>query len=502
MPARFLFLGIAILGGVAIGWYAVGAGRPVVNTPVAVGPSDSAEKAPVNPHSGFHTALGNSGCAAQGCHGAANSQTGSLSQWGSDTADLSRWRNSSVIFNGHDPHRKAYESLRNELSTQIQARLGSKNPAFEDARCLACHSNPTAASETTAAAKTIHSDGVSCESCHGNASGWIGIHTSDHKRALDAGLRPLNNVGVRAETCMGCHVGAPANAASGDQLRDMNHDLVAAGHPRLNFDFATYLERLPAHWTEKNRDAKPITLKSRADAPFYWLVGRYAANEAAYRLLADRAAGTDRAARPWPELAEHDCFSCHRELTQERIAVSTKRSKLTGVLGREEPSLLHIVEMLPKESAAVEKLMSSGAPAAAEIAKISTSAAGEWRLLREQAVKAGPTGSESATILDRLFKAPSPKTWAEASQRFYILEFLNRLENLGAGEQIESLRSKGLQFERKIESVKNPETGETKLILKQDNSPTTLNIDQVGDTLKKIAEQLAKSIVERTPSKK
>jgi hypothetical protein len=98
----------------------------------------------------------------------------------------------------------------------------------------------------------------------------------------------------RARTCTACHVG------SGN--RDVNHDLIAAGHPRLNFEFDTYLANLPRHW-QPERD------KERASA---WQVGQLVSAEAALELLAYRA--DSKNGQPWPEFAEYDCFACHHDL--------------------------------------------------------------------------------------------------------------------------------------------------------------------------------------------
>src|SRR6185503_17447885 len=58
------------------------------------------------------------------------------------------------------------------------------------------------------------------------------------------------NLSQRAAVCMKCHVG-PSDAAGALQVVD--HDLIAAGHPRLSFEHHTYLESLPAHWN-RSRD--------------------------------------------------------------------------------------------------------------------------------------------------------------------------------------------------------------------------------------------------------
>src|SRR5207244_3878357 len=61
------------------------------------------------------------------------------------------------------------------------------------------------------------------------------------------GFLPTKNLAVRAGQCAACHVGSGA--------ADVNHDLIAAGHPRLNFDLAKYHAKLPHHWKEKGDNA-------------------------------------------------------------------------------------------------------------------------------------------------------------------------------------------------------------------------------------------------------
>jgi hypothetical protein len=106
-----------------------------------------------------------------------------------------------------------------------------------------------------------------------------------------------------AEGCVGCHVGAPP---SGDvPALDVNHDLIAAGHPRLNFELTVFLANLPRHWSEQAE-------KKRLDRePLIWLAGQAAAAHAALSLLAYRAQSQQA---PWPEFSEYDCFGCHHDL--------------------------------------------------------------------------------------------------------------------------------------------------------------------------------------------
>jgi hypothetical protein len=119
------------------------------------------------------------------------------------------------------------------------------------------------------------------------------------------GMNWLQSHAVRAEVCAGCHIGAPAEPGSGLPDRDMNHDFIAAGHPRLMFEYGSFLANEPKHWKEKDTRAD---FEARA-----WLVGQVVSAQSALRLSADRAT-TTAAGRVWPELAEYDCYACHHDL--------------------------------------------------------------------------------------------------------------------------------------------------------------------------------------------
>ncbi|MBN9518688.1 hypothetical protein J0H58_09245 [bacterium] len=270
--------------------------------------------------------VGQGGCASAGCHGApAGSAFG-------HEPDENRWASSALVWLAADPHRRAYEVLTENheptkgLATRMMSLLyPDRKPedrlATKEVRCLACHTNPTLATATDAHSVALRAEGVSCEACHGNAGGWLYAHTGFGEQRRKAGfspdvtadlyrttgMAPLYDLGQRALACAGCHVGAPEG--NGLPLRDMNHDMIAAGHPKLNFDFATYQFMLPRHWFERDR-TKP---GSKADPDFdarAWLVGRVAHAETACRLTADRA----RRADPWPEFAESSCVACHHRL--------------------------------------------------------------------------------------------------------------------------------------------------------------------------------------------
>lgn len=151
------------------------------------------------------------------------------------------------------------------------------------------------------------SDGVSCEVCHGAAKDWIGNHyshewaqmTAQEKSAM--GFINTKNLVERARLCVGCHVGKEG--------MDVNHDLIAAGHPRLRFEMGAYLANYTnRHWSRDAEKRRYPELEEKS-----WLIGQLVSAKAAIDLMAVRAeAGTKE--RPWPELAEFNCASCHHRL--------------------------------------------------------------------------------------------------------------------------------------------------------------------------------------------
>jgi hypothetical protein len=193
-------------------------------------------------------------------------------------------------------------------------------------QCLACHSVQAQRDEPLPPA--VLADGVACSSCHGDATRWLAIHHQpewkhvEHEARAELGYRELADVGSRARSCIPCHVG--------DASREVDHDMIAAGHPRLAFEFAAYQRRLPRHWSPRGKAESQPDFTERA-----WAAGQAETIAAIARLLAvrsERAAdaidaearqGETRAVR-WPEFAEFDCYSCHRSLSPERVEAAAK----------------------------------------------------------------------------------------------------------------------------------------------------------------------------------
>lgn len=215
---------------------------------------------------------------------------------------------------GHnDPHARAYTVLFDPRSLLIEKNLKGLDELkqaqpHKNFLCLRCHVNPDV--ETANHHERFsRTDGVGCESCHGAAEKWLSVHYTDTWRAKSAtekqhdGMIPTKDITQRAHVCVGCHVGR--------QEADVNHDLIAAGHPRLRFEYGAYLANYPArHWKPADDHARYRDFEARA-----WLVGQTVSAKAALELLQYRA--DPKHGKPWPEFAEYGCFSCHHDLQDQ-----------------------------------------------------------------------------------------------------------------------------------------------------------------------------------------
>ncbi|MFM8985299.1 MAG: multiheme c-type cytochrome, partial [Planctomycetia bacterium] len=171
--------------------------------------------APVAPRPAARTIVGAGGCTSSGCHAAAYD----------GHAD---WRSAYTVWAARDPHAGAHEALRGPLADRFVAALAARDPArprppaTENLACIGCHATGRGAAV---------GEGVSCESCHGPAGQWLAAHTTAGwtTRGNDLGMIDLADPFTGAETGADCHVGGPPTADGA--IREVTHDLVAAGHP-------------------------------------------------------------------------------------------------------------------------------------------------------------------------------------------------------------------------------------------------------------------------------
>jgi hypothetical protein len=239
-------------------------------------------------------------CASPSCHGGVQVRSTTSVQQN----EYSTW----VV---KDKHSHAFAVLTNPVATRMAKILGI-DKADAAPKCLGCHALSVPEAER---ARTFDStDGVSCESCHGPASSWLGPHTTKgwtHERSIAAGMHDLRDPVRRAENCLTCHLGTAEKA--------VDHEMIAAGHPDLYFELASFTAAMPRHWKEEDPSVDVRMLAAGQAVQLREQLQRIA------RDAQNKAPGN-----AWPEFADLDCFACHHSLTN---AENSWRQEL-GYAGR------------------------------------------------------------------------------------------------------------------------------------------------------------------------
>ena len=409
--------------------------------------------------------IGVSSCGRSGCHG------------GPEQAEAGRhWRSAYSIWASQDPHSNAFAVLKTSKARNMVKMLAefegqtlqteSDSSAYFDflrQNCNSCHA--TASNQNT---DTDHllADGVGCESCHGPAGGWVVAHRSDRWHNLRADDRyggqwnmyDTQDLMSRAEMCAQCHVG------DGAGRREVNHDLIAAGHPRMNFEFSAYLANMPSHW-DRNKD------RIENGGPEFdlraWFVGQTAAASIALDLLRARAED----GKVWPEFSEYDCFSCHHDLQsqgfrQRRGSPGRPGFYRWGTWYFSMPERLAATWQLTNLTAGLEQLaseMSKPYPNAQLVQNLSSSAQDQLKTLltvTEQRMKS----DERSAILSSIFPASySPSSWDEATQSYLALSAWGSWDD-SANQAWDSLFEKlhqTLQFP--VDEIRDPQGKSTQI---------------------------------------
>jgi hypothetical protein len=247
-------------------------------------------------------------CASPSCHGGVREISPEVSR---QQNLYYVQQNEYSIWVVKDKHARAFSVLSNDVAKRI-SRLMDLKPPDQEPRCLGCHSlNPPEAER----ARTFGdlTDGVSCESCHGPASNWLGKHTEKdwtHEQSVAVGMKDLRSTANRTENCLRCHIGNKDYA--------VDHELIAAGHPDLVFELTSYTAAMPKHWQEAGE-------KPNATPDPWYEVRALAASEAVQ--LKEQLLRVSRNATGnfWPEYADLDCFACHHSLTTAENSWQQKR---------------------------------------------------------------------------------------------------------------------------------------------------------------------------------
>jgi hypothetical protein len=234
-------------------------------------------------------------CSSSSCHGSVSPIAGSrISQ------------NEYSIWIVQDKHAKAYSALTGAVGERIGRNLGI-GPSEQAAKCLACHALDVPAAQR---AKTFElNDGVSCESCHGPASAWLGEHTTrgwTHAQSVTLGMYDTRDIVKRTEKCLTCHLG--------NQEKSVDHEMIAAGHPDLYFELDSFSAVMPRHWKTPRESAPGVAETSDSWSGVRdWGTGQAVQMRAWLARLSGRANSSN--GKAWPEFSEMECFSCHHALT-------------------------------------------------------------------------------------------------------------------------------------------------------------------------------------------
>ncbi len=99
-------------------------------------------------------------------------------------------------------HAQAYKTLLTDEAKKVAKEKGLKVPPSEAPECLKCHV-PGGGKATNVEATFKKEEGVTCEVCHGAASGYKMLHAKgDLAKSKEAGL----NTGEKnAKFCVTCH---------------------------------------------------------------------------------------------------------------------------------------------------------------------------------------------------------------------------------------------------------------------------------------------------------
>src|SRR5216684_1574418 len=242
--------------------------------------------------------IGPGSCAATSCHGSVKPVAGSRILQN----EYSTW----II---KDKHSRAYQALTGDVGERMPRilKLGAK--AEESPKCLACHALSPLPEQRGRAFEIT--EGVSCENCHGPASGWLGSHTTrswPHEKSVALGMHDTRDVIHRTEKCLECHLGT--------KNKFVDHEMIAAGHPDLFFELDSFSAVMPRHWKtpRESEPGKPV------EGPAWvgvreWSAGQAVQLCAAMERLAWRAKNERYDKKEvWPEYSELSCFACHHAL--------------------------------------------------------------------------------------------------------------------------------------------------------------------------------------------
>ena len=243
-------------------------------------------------------------CMTSGCHGASDGK-----------API--WQRAGRIWFDEDPHAQAFTNLLSGRSLAIAENLTKRKYASVDdpnyrkflrERCTSCHAGPYASESQLVL-------GVDCQACHGPSAAWGNHHYSEAwksqlgRRFDGTQMTNTEELTTRAKVCFACHVG---DLRSPTGPREVNHDLMAAGHPAMYVEWEAYWQAYPAHWNRQKDEER----FGKSVAHRRWQIGNLVQAQSRFDLLLQRCRSISRGeTRSWPELTEYSCYNCHHPLS-------------------------------------------------------------------------------------------------------------------------------------------------------------------------------------------
>lgn len=391
-------------------------------------------------------------CASPSCHGGVQVRTTTSVQQN----EYSTW----VV---KDKHAHAFAVLTNPVATRMVKILGIEK-AETAPKCLACHALSPPDAER---ARTFDStDGVSCESCHGPASNWLGPHTTKgwtHERSIAAGMRDLRDPARRAENCLTCHLGAAD--------KSVDHEMIAAGHPDLYFELASFTAAMPRHWKEEEPFADVRML----------VIGQAVQFREQLQRVARNAQGNS-----WPEFADLDCFACHHSLTNAENSWRQQQG-YSGRLAGSPPWNLSRYAALAHIEIAGER------PLSAEVERLSAimSSASPDR------TKAAAQARTTADVVDRMVRQISAAPFDQARTKQVLHDIardddhISRLGERAAEQTAMVLQSLYLAYASQARPSNDAQIrAALKVLFQQVENPSAYNAPKFAEAMRGLSQVL------------
>ena len=263
-----------------------------------IAPSISLAQQQGIPASGAGGFVGAGRCGNPTCHGAALPATeAEKADWRPYKSARSQWINRNI-----DRHSRAYVTLETPGGKAIAHYMGISSTTSD--RCLTCHAP---AAKSVAGSAYRRAEGVTCEHCHGPAENWLTAHVERDwatKKAsfVSRGFYDNANFKLRAQRCAACHT-------------DLDHEIVAAGHPPLQFEMVAYAQ-IMKHWDDQeDQPAGAFSVD-----PALWAVGQAVGLGRTMEMVAARAGESDyQSIGKFSHFKDSNCYQCHHKLVADAL---------------------------------------------------------------------------------------------------------------------------------------------------------------------------------------